>query len=109
MSPLVPGVPTSSRLVDGDFQYDTGTITIPDGVLGFSISVLAGGSDADDTSDWVTLDGPDFVAPIPLIVGQSISHTAGDGDDSDTPSTLSGPFVVTVPAAGAANATWVLP
>lgn len=91
------------RHVDGDIQVGVGTITIPDGVISYSVSVLAGGSDVTDLSTWVTIDGPDFTAALPLRDGQSVNEGA-DGSN-----VLLGPFTVTVPANGAANATWVFP
>lgn len=89
------------RHVDGDIQVGVGTIVIPDGVQSYAVSVLAGGDDVTDLSTWVTIDGPDFTAPVPLRNGQS-TNAGGDGAN-----TIAGPITVDVPADAAANATWV--
>lgn len=97
---VTPAAPVE-RTLDGDIQVGAGTIVIPDGVRSFAVSVLAGGDDVNSLADWVTIETPEFAAPVPLRNGQSVSHAA---DESNT---LSGPITVTVPAGGAANATWV--
>lgn len=99
---FTPATPVE-RLVDGDFVNGAGTITIPDGAISYAVTVLAGGDDPSDVSDWVTIDGPDFAAPVPLTQGQSVSAAADAGN------TLNGPITITIPAAAAANATWVTP
>lgn len=99
---VTPAAPVE-RSVDGGFQEGAGSIVVPDGVLSFSVSVLSGGSDPTDTSDWVTLDGPDFAAAVPLKNGQTMCHRG------DMNNTLAGPFTVTVPAGAAANASWSMP
>lgn len=99
---FTPAVPVE-RLVDGDIQVGVGTITIPDGVISYAVTVLEGGSDVTDLATWVTIDGPDFAAAVPLAQGQSVSAGADAGN------TLSGPIDITVPANAAANATWVTP
>jgi len=93
------------REVDGDIVIGLGTLTIPDGVLSFSATVLEGGFDILDTSDWPTVDGPSFAAPVPLRKGQSISMAADEGHGN----TINGPIVIEVPAGAAVNATWMLP
>jgi len=84
------------RLVDGERQLGAGTIVIPDGVLSFAVSVQVVGSG-------VTIDGPDFAAPVDLYAGQSIGHAA---DESNT---LNGPITVTTTALSDVNAIWVKP
>lgn len=91
-----PAPAPQERLVDGDHILGAGTITIPDGVIEFGLSVKTVGGG-------VTLDGPDFAAPITLFEGQSISKRADDGN------TLNGPITITTTAASEVNATWVKP
>lgn len=91
------------RPLDGGFQNGAGTIVIPDGVIEFGVTVLAGGDDPSSTADWVTINSPDFAGAVPLKNGQSVSHTADPGNH------LNGPITITVPAGAAANATWVKP
>jgi len=84
------------RRLDGDDITGAGSIVIPDGVLSFGVTVRLAGAG-------VTIDGPDFAAPVSMFGGQSISHS---GDDSNT---LNGPITITTTAGSEVNATWVLP
>ena len=83
------------RRFDGDDLTNVDTITIPDGVLSFSVTV-------ENVGAGVTIDGPDMVA-MPLFNGQSIGHAA------DASNTINGPIVVTGTAGSRANAFWVFP
>lgn len=103
--PVTDSTTPVERLVDGDFQDGLGTITIPDGVLSFGVTVLAGGTNPANLANWPTINGPNFVAPVPLRRGQSVSHAADEGHGN----TLNGPITVDVPAGAAVNATWVKP
>lgn len=96
--------PSVERLVDGDFQNGAGSIVIPDGVISYGVTVLAGGTDPGSTASWVTINGPNFTSgAVPLISGQSVNEAA------DTGNKINGPITVTVPAGAAANATWITP
>lgn len=88
--------PVITRGIDGDYQVGAGTITIPDGVLSFAVTVLSGGNTT-------TIDGPDFAGPVTLHNGQSIGHSADDDN------LIRGPITVTVPAGAIVNSTWVVP
>lgn len=84
------------RKLDGDHVTGVDTITIPDGVITFGVTVLAVGAG-------VTISGPDFVAPVTMFPGQSINHSA------DRSNTINGPIVITTTAGSEVNATWLKP
>ena len=84
------------RKIDGDDISGAGTITIPDGVLSFALTVQTVGAG-------VTLSGPDFTSgAVALFAGQSIGHSADNN-------TLNGPLTITTTAGSVVNATWVTP
>lgn len=83
------------RKFDGDDLSGVDTITIPDGVLSFSVTVRSIGGG-------VTIDGPDMVAK-PLFAGQSIGASA-DGNN-----TINGPITIVGTGGSVVNAFWVFP
>lgn len=85
------------RKIDGDDISGAGTLTIPDGVMSFSVTCRSVGAG-------VTIDGPDFTSgAVPVYAGQSISHAA------DGANTIDGPIEVTTTAGSVVNATWMTP
>lgn len=87
--------PVLERKFDGANATGAGSITIPDGVISFGVTVSALGVS-------VTIGGPDG-SPVSLFAGQSINHSADSGN------TINGPITVTTTAGSVVNATWIKP
>lgn len=93
---VVDTTPAVERKLDGDDISGAGSIVIPDGVLSFGVSVVNAGAG-------VTIDGPDYAAPVNLATGVSV-NASGDGKN-----TINGPITVTTTAGSVVVANWMFP